>query len=104
MVLLTYLRAKYVFVTKVGSRYFLLNATKEFLAYPGSRYSRRVHREGVRDAREGGAGEVRHDRIQPGADSTKHIFSNFTHICKIFSQICVNFIQISSKSIVSSLL
>jgi hypothetical protein len=74
MVLLTYLRAKYVFVTKVGSRYFLLNATKEFLAYPGSRYSRRVHREGVRDAREGGAGEVRHDRIQPGADST-----NFFH-------------------------
>jgi hypothetical protein len=27
-----------------------------------------------------------------GADPTKQIFSNFTHICKIFLQICANFL------------
>jgi hypothetical protein len=28
----------------------------------------------------------------PGANSTKHDFPNFTHICNIFSQICVKFL------------
>jgi hypothetical protein len=29
-------------------------------------------------------------RRRPGADPTKHEFSNFTHICKIFLQTCAN--------------
>jgi hypothetical protein len=28
----------------------------------------------------------------PGADPTKHDFSDFTHVCKIFLQICVKFL------------
>jgi hypothetical protein len=30
--------------------------------------------------------------LSPGADPTKHDFSNFTQICKIFLQVCVKFL------------
>jgi hypothetical protein len=40
-----------------------------------------------------------HLHREPMAYPTKHIYSNFTYICKVFSQICVIFLQICYKSI-----
>jgi hypothetical protein len=65
---------------KCWATFWAIFFTNSFV-HPGSRHRTRHVRDDEREAAV----------LQPGADTTKQVFSNFTYICKIFLQICVKF-------------